>query len=230
MNPLHVFRDEHYICHNRARLAHFDSMGFNLNGKTVLEVGAGVGDHSEHLLLLGAILTITEPRLENLSILWERFPDKPVFQLDLNKPPKNFPFEFDFGYCYGTLYHLSDPIGALEFLSRICKTLLLETCVSYGGCQAINKCEELAENPIQSIDGGGCRPTRKWVYLELSKTYPFVYTVKTQPDHSEFPLVWDGHESDSGLKRAIFVASKERLLNPILVEGLVEKHDRYKPS
>src|SRR5438045_257276 len=42
-----------YQSHNIARLQHLDSLGLDLSGKRVLEVGAGVGDHTLFYLYRG---------------------------------------------------------------------------------------------------------------------------------------------------------------------------------
>ena len=46
---------------------------------------------------------------------------------------------FDIIYCYGLLYHVSDPEAALSAMAQRCKgMLLLETCVSFGSHEAVN--------------------------------------------------------------------------------------------
>ena len=58
-----------YIRHNARRLEHLASLGLPLHGKKVLEVGAGIGDHSSFYLDRGCEMLITEARPENLEIL-----------------------------------------------------------------------------------------------------------------------------------------------------------------
>ena len=46
---------------------------------------------------------------------------------------------FDVVYCYGLLYHLENPAAALSAMAARCRDLLLlETCVSFGGHDALN--------------------------------------------------------------------------------------------
>jgi len=104
--------------------------------------------------------------------------------------------------------------------------LLLETCVSYGEQEAVNRVQERAHAPSQALSGEGCRPTRKWVFNELKRHLPFVYATLTQPWHPEFPLDWTVSPPPDGLSRAIFVGSKIRLTNPLLAEGLPSRQRR----
>ncbi len=89
--------------------------------------------------------------------------------------PREFDERFDIIYCYGLLYHLQHPEEAIKFMAqRTGNLLLLETCVSFGDEEAINRVEEAAENPTQSYQGVGSRPTRSWVFHQLKRYLPHV--------------------------------------------------------
>jgi hypothetical protein len=103
--------------------------------------------------------------------------------------------------------------------------LLLETCVSFGAEEALNPCREDGNNPTQSISGGGCRPTRIWVYNQLQRHFEFVYLPITQPDHEEFPLDWTSPSSHP-FNRSIFIASRQKILNPLLTENIPWQQNR----
>lgn len=200
-----IFHDPHYLRHNDRRLRHLDTLDLLKPGMTVLEVGAGIGDHTKYLLSKGCLVTATEGRQENLDILRTTFPLIPTKLLDLNIANPPFESGFDVVCCYGTLYHLSRPDVGIEFMARHGKLMLLETCVSYGNDSSVCLCQENQKNPSQALYGIGCRPTRPWVFSELKKHYPFVYVTKTQPNHDEFPSDWT--VVSTGLHRAVFVAS-----------------------
>lgn len=208
------FQNEHYKQHNNQRIAHFNSLK---PGMTVLEVGAGIGDHTGNLLAAGCAVTATEVREENLNILKKRFPNVPckIINLDWSF---SLPRKYDLIYCYGTLYHLPNPADALKNLAVCGTSIIVETCVSYGNQLELNRCRE-DDAPTQSFYGTGCRPTRPWVFEELKKNWKYVYSTKTQPAHSEFPTDWT-KETNFGLHRAIFLASHKPTDNPEFVEGL----------
>lgn len=197
----------------------------------MLELGAGIGDHTPFFLERGCSVVVTEARDENIRILKERYPKLEVAYLNMDAP-RGFDELFDIIYCYGLLYHLEHPQQAIEFMAkRTGQLLLLETCVSFGGEEAINRVQEAAEDPTQSYQGVGSRPTRPWVFHQLKLSMPHVYVPLTQPDHEEFPIDWERPNLHAApLARSIFIASRVPLKNDLLVEQLLLKQTRWKPQ
>lgn len=210
------FQSDHYLRHNRCRLEHLAALGLPLRGRSVLEVGAGIGDHTCFYLDRGCSVAVTDVRPENLAILRERFAgrrDVEVLALDMDHP-HDLHRSFDVIHCYGLLYHLERPVRALDYMARHCGSLLLlETCVSYGEKPVLNPIAEPAQQFSQSVYGKGCRPARSWLWEKLREVMPYVYATATQPAHEEFPLDWTDARSDKvgALIRAIFVASRHDL-------------------
>jgi hypothetical protein len=229
-SPVHDFHSDQYLRHNARRLEHLASLRIPVAGLSVLEVGAGIGDHSHYYLDRGCNVTITEARSENLLYLRNRYPDCSVQFLDMEAPSHVEGSPFDVVHCYGLLYHLSKPRQALAFLSQNTnRMLLLETCVSFGDNEAMNLTGETQSDPTQAYSGTGCRPTRAWVFRELSGLFEYVYLPTTQPCHEEFPLDWTTPENHrAGLQRAVFIASRERLENEALSQSLVLQQTRQK--
>jgi SAM-dependent methyltransferase len=214
------FRSEEYLRHNQRRQEHLASLDLPLPGASVLEVGAGLGDHTGFFIDRGCRVTITEGRPENVEQVRRRYPELDVRLLDLDPPPVE-PIVVDVVYCYGLLYHLSDPSTALTFLARCTRELLLlETCVSFGDEEEVNPVSELPEVPSQALTGIGCRPTRPWIWARLAESFEHVYATATQPWHEQFPLDWSSPAPDAGLTRAVFVASRRPLDSPSLVDRL----------
>lgn len=222
--PEEQFHSERYLEHNKKRLEHLESLNIDFKGKAVLEVGAGIGDHTEFLLTRGCShIYVTEGRSENLDFLEKRYKnEKRVTVSALNlESPTDLDMGFDIIYCYGVLYHLSDPESVLKFLEKYTNgVFLLETCVSYNNKENINVCDENAEMFSQSVSGKGCRPGREWLFLELKKLFQYVYVPTTQPDHFEFPSNWDMETVPNNLSRAIFIASKFVIGNELLCDYL----------
>jgi hypothetical protein len=225
LSPIADFHSHHYLKHNQRRQEHLSTLGLNLVGKTVLEVGAGIGDHSTFFLDRQCLVTITEARQCNIDLLRQRYPAERVLYLDLDKPPSDFGEVFEIVYCYGTLYHLARPAEALKFMASLCtELLLLETCVASDEMGSINPVAEDPDSPSQAISGTGCRPSRQWVFAELKKLFPNAYIPITQPWHEEFPLNWNALGStpaqNNKLTRAIFIASRAELKNHQLVDNI----------
>lgn len=222
------FHSYQYQRHNQRRQEHLAGLGLNIHGSTVLELGAGIGDHTSFFIDRGCKVVSTEARQSNLEILRSRYPDIQARHLDCDNPDPAFNDRFDIVYCYGLLYHLNKPAEAIDFMSRWCKQmLLLETCVSFGEEELINYCSEDATNPTQALAGKGCRPTRRWVYNQLMKHFEFVYLPITQPSHEEFPVNWTVAPLPSRLTRAVFIGSRQKLYNELLIEEIPvqQKHE-----
>lgn len=189
---------------NKARIQHFDTLNLNLNKKTVLETGCGAkGDFTKHLLSLGAYVTVTDARKNIVQILTSTIKVK-GFVSNLNEE-RCLKGIYDYVFCYGTLYHLSNPVSALYTLSKSCKEgIIISTCVDPVKTQFVFENEN---DPTQSVDGLGFRPTRKWVMNELSNYFKYVYVSRKQPDHPEFPLDWSVSPKPNTLIRAVFIGS-----------------------
>ena len=226
-DPVSEFGSDHYTRHNQRRLEHLATLDLPLAGRSVIEVGAGIGDHTTFFLDRGCSVVTSEGRPGNVELLQRRYPSIPVRQLDLDDPDPEFREKAEVVYCYGTLYHLRRPAEALAFLAGCCTSLMLvETCVSFGDDERLVPAEEDASNPSQALLGVGSRPTRPWVHRRLSELFPFVYMPRTQPWHAEFPVDWTTPADSDGLIRAIFVASRTQLRNPLLTEEIPQHQAR----
>lgn len=218
-NPFTIektFFSSDYQLHNIARLKHLDSLGLDLYNKTVIEFGAGIGDHTYFYLLKNCEVLSTDARPELVKYIEKRFGNKTMvlnIETEINKIldlPK-----FDVIHCYGLLYHISNPEEFIRSLKGKGSLLIIETCVSSDSKPAGNYIiSEDKRDPTQAYSGKGSRPTREWIFDILKEIYPFVYLPKTQPNHTEFPKDWtiDSLNLQSDLKRAIFIAS-EKVLN-----------------
>jgi hypothetical protein len=224
MKPADTFWSPHYLRHNQRRQEHLASLRLPLAEQTVLEVGAGIGDHTSFFLDRRCTVVSTEPQEQNLAILRGRYPELDIRKLDLNTPPPD-PIEADIVYCYGVLYHLERPSTAIAYMADCAKKLLLlETCVAFGDRDEVLPFEERAGDPDNAVTGHGCRPTRSWVRRELATHFEHVYVPLSQPWHEEFPLNWSSPELEgNSLIRSVFIASRTPLTNDLLLDGLPDK-------
>jgi hypothetical protein len=100
--------------------------------------------------------------------------------------------------------------------------------VSFGSDEQINLIGEEINNPTQAVSGTGCRPTRLWVFTHLKKHFENVYVPRTQPNHAEFPIDWNEPASHrEGLSRAVFIASRTPIDNPLLSSRLLDRQSRH---
>jgi hypothetical protein len=227
--PVAYFHSNNYLHHSARKLEHLASLRIPVSGMTVLDVGAGIGLHSQYYIDRGCKTTITEARPEIIEYLKIRYPRDDVQFLDLEHPillPSN---PFAIVHCYGVLYHVGSPEETLTYLSQVCtRMLFLETCVSFGDQQEINITKEDKDNLTQSYSGKGCRPTRVWLFEKLRELFEYVYVPKTQPNHEEFPLDWTNPAKHGNrLSRAVFIASRESIDNPILSPTLLDRQIRH---
>ncbi|AZN38505.1 class I SAM-dependent methyltransferase [Paenibacillus albus] len=215
---------------NKARQDHLASLGLGLAYSSVLEVGSGVGWHTAFFERMSCSVLSTDARESNVNEHLRRYPYREVKVADLNVEGSHKAFgKFDIIYCYGTLYHLSNPSIGIKELANLCnKYLLIETCVSPVDNGEINLEAENKDNPNQSIDGTGCRPGRDWVIEELGKYFPYIYLSVSQPNDPDFPIDWP---VTNGVKnaRAIFVASREELSLQTLTPNLINNQSYLTP-
>ena len=77
------FTNDEYQRHNRRRQEHLASLALPLVNKTVLEVGAGIGDHTSFFLDRQCRVTVTDALDENLDYVRSRFPSVESRVMDL---------------------------------------------------------------------------------------------------------------------------------------------------
>jgi SAM-dependent methyltransferase len=225
-SPLDVFVTADALAINRARLRHLATLGLELSGKAVLEVGAGIGLHTSFFLERNCALTITDGNRENVEAIRQRFPGNDVRLLDLDRATDMAALgRFDIVYCYGTLYHLRHPDQALARLAAVCRgQILVETIVAPGAHAELHLVKEPPSSD-QAVGGVGCRPTRRWVFEALARHFGYAYATMTQPDHPDFETDWTLTRS-FGNMRAVFVGSRIPLVVPALTAQLPTRHRR----
>ncbi len=228
-SPFAMFLDADAVEINRARLEHLAALELDLSGKRVLEVGAGIGLHTEFFENLGCEVLCTDGNPSNVAEIVRRFPHRNVGVLDLDRDGDWSALgTFDIVYCYGTLYHLTDPEGSLRRLAALCTgQILVETVVVPGNHAELHHFQE-PRTPNQALGGLGTRPTRKWVMDALRRHFGHAYTTRTQPAYRDFVRDW-GRIDFIGNYRAVFVGSKIELSLPTLIDRVVERHENAPP-
>src|SRR5260370_2800998 len=129
-----------------------------IEGKSVLEVGAGIGLLTGFFEERGCKVLSTDARPDLLAEIKRRHPARKVATLDLEHPDGIGALgKFDVAFCYGTLYHLAAPELALEALSSVSDMILLETSLSSGDVDAA---PTVAASPAGGTRSRSRRPHR----------------------------------------------------------------------
>ena len=68
---------------------------------------------------------------------------------------------------------------------------------------------------------------RRWIVARLKRYFKYVYLPLTQPWHEEFPLDWSAGPSEKRLTRAVFIAARGPLSNPLLSETIPNRQVRH---
>lgn len=221
------FSSARYQRINEARLAHLASLAMDLEGRSVLELGAGPGDLTGFFVDRGCTITSVDARPENIDELTTRHPSVEGLVIDLDAPLEPLGRQFQVVFIYGLIYHLGNPGALLRWAAEHCSQLaLVSTCVSPGQGEELNPVAENAATGTQSASGKASRPTRGWVLAELNRHFAHAGICRTQPDHFEFPTDWDNaptaeSQNANGLCRAIFIGSNlaidERVFSPTIL-------------
>lgn len=216
---------------NRARLEHLASLGLPLQGRRVLDVGAGPGHLAQFFLQRGCDVVCLEGRAENLERMRELYPRLEIRLFDVERDDWSDLGRFDVVFCYGLLYHLEDPFRAIRQMASVCDDLLLVSTMVADHELPLVRMEEETAAYTQALRSVGCRPTPSFVTLAL-RTVGFeqVYAPLEPPDHPDFRFSWRNDLSsqrDGHLLRCVFVASRRPLENPALI-SLFQSADKVR--
>ena len=205
---------------NRARLDHLAGVGLSIDGRTALEVGAGVGRLSGFFLERGCRLVTIEARPENVDELRRRYPDVRSEVADVEDSLTALG-RFDIVFCYGTLYHLEGPVRTLRSMAEVCDDLLLIETVVCDSPLPVARLDDEYLSVNQALRGLAHRPSASYVALALNRIgFEHVYVAVQSPDFPDYvwtPSADSAFSRDGHLLRSVFVAAR----SPIVSAGLV---------
>ena len=188
--------------------------------KRILELGAGIGFFSKELAHQSKTLTVTEGRNSLVRVLQKnlkQYMNVEVFKVDVENP-EDLKYlrqreKVDTLFCYGLLYHLSNPEKFLLDISPLTNNLILETVVDYSSDNWISVKETPRANQAIHL---GCRPNPNWILNELKKYFRFVYVCHEVPDHPDF--LWKSISNPpTTTSRMIFVGTSDLLFSDTLL-------------
>ena len=239
MGGVQAFDSAQAIAINKARLEHLDSLQRSLEGKSVLDVGCGVGILSQFFIQRNCRVTCVDGRSENIRELKSRYPGLEAFVANIETEPLSAFGLFDVVFCYGLLYHLENPIAGLQNIASVCKDLLLlETVITDSAKPITTLVDEPPDAFNQSLGFLANRPSPAYVILALSRAgFQYFYATKKPPRYPDFIFEWQNnveYSRDGHLLRCVFIASRSPINNPnlaLLAEtSLTTKNrNRYAP-
>lgn len=216
-----IFDLDFYKEITNARLRHFESLALPLSGKSLIDVGCGVGRFSAFLAEQGADVFCVDGRVENVEKLREFYPSRKCAVVDVESTDLLEHGSFDVVFCYGLLYHLSDPYGFIKNASKICKEMMIiETCIMDAADPVVRLVQEDQQNATQALHPMGCRPSPSYVSacLKLSG-FEFIYKPVNLPEHPQFNYSLKNDYSylkQGHLIRDIFIASRNKISSNLL--------------
>lgn len=199
-------------------------MQLPIKQRSVLEIGAGIGDLSSFFLDAGCAVTSTEPRDDYIAVFRERYAVAALWPahrhsivhtgiegLDHSGVPRH-----DVVFCFGVLNELSHAQRALTILARYCSDfLIIESAVHSG--------EQLLDDVIFE-ENGWSLPTRVWLQHRLQESFQHVYSPLIQPNFDRYRCDWSASDNQRRQHRVIFVASHTPIDHALLIEGLPERY------
>ncbi len=211
-----VFDDAGAKAKYKAMLEHLASLNLPFQGKSVLEVGSGVGWHTYFFESRDCQVLCTDGRPENVEEHKSRFPHRRVELVDMDIAHSHDREKygcFNIVHCYSVLYHLQDPAQTISDLAAICDDfLIIETDVLKEDADRIEFRPTEPTIASQSIHGVRNVVGRPWLWRELKKHFPYIYCPITQPDHPDYPLRFPAPVNGKA-KKIIMIGSRINLSN-----------------
>lgn len=196
---------------NEARLTHLASLELPIDGRRVLEVGAGVGRLTGFFLDRGCLVVATEARSDNVAELRRRLPSVDAREADVEESLEDLG-RFDVVFCYGVLYHLESPLRALRNMAGVCDGLLLIETMVCDMRVPVLRLEDETTSVNQALRGLAHRPSPSYLALALNRVgFDHVYAATDPPNHPDYRFsCLDNLDTvrDGALLRAVFVASR----------------------
>jgi len=199
-----------------ARANHFRSLLLPVKGKKVIDVGCGIGRLSEMFDEQGCDVLCVDGRVDNINVLKKIYPRRKAVVLDIESDDFASLGSFDIVFCYGLLYHLSDPLGFIKKAYMVCNDMMIiETCVLDSERPEVILVEEDQSSETQTLHRFGCRPSPGYIIncIQLAG-FKHIYLPKKMPEHIEFQYKKSNDHSyikNGNLIRGIYIASNREI-------------------
>ena len=198
-----------------ARLEHLAALGLPVEGRSVIDVGSGIGRLSEFFAARGCDVLCVDGREDNIAQLRAQYPERRAAVVDVETDELVAHGSFDVVFCYGLLYHLSDPLAFLGRAATICRELMIvETCITDSEERVLFLVDD-PDDPTMSLSRVASRPSPAYVVASLRLSgFEHVYSPIRLPRHKDFEYERRNdmsHLRDGNAMRDVFVASRTAL-------------------
>lgn len=178
---------------------------------SALDVGCGLGHFSRFLADLNLRVVAIDAREENVQEAKRRNPDITFHVANAEEISAEQLETFDFVLCVGLVYHLENPFRAIRNLHELTKKVLFLESLTVPGPNPELRLIDENQGEDQGVNYVALCPTESCLVKLLYRSgFPFVYGLKTPPDH---PILFDENKRR---ERVMLVASKEELSIPTL--------------
>ncbi len=186
-----IFDQPHYSALNKAReeaLQQFlESVGKQLQLRSAVDVGCGVGYFSALLRTLRFDVLGLDGRRENLDEAEARVPGV-EFRLANAEDSRICSFgKFDLTLCFGLLYHLENPFAAIRNLFALTGKVAIVEGMCLPGSEPILGIRDEGPTEDQGLCHIALYPTENSLVKLLHRSgFPFVYRFRTPPAHQDY--------------------------------------------
>jgi ubiquinone/menaquinone biosynthesis C-methylase UbiE len=118
------FMCDGYFAQSRGAALFSNLLPKNISGKKVLEIGCGLGAHTEALCLLGAEVTSIDLAPTSIKVTKRRLSLKGLSANVIEVDAENLPFEdsyFDYVWSWGVIHHSPNTIQCAREIARVLK-------------------------------------------------------------------------------------------------------------
>lgn len=216
--PASSFDKPAYAEITEAQLKYLESLRLPVDGKSVIDLGCGVGRLSEHFVRRHCDVLCVDGREDNIKKLREFYPGRKAAVADVESERLSALGKFDIVFCFGLLYHLADELGFIKRAYAMCNEMMIvETCLTDAADPLVRLVKENASDVTQALSSIGSRPSPSYVTTCLRASgFPYVYVPTSLPKHPqyEYKLSNDLSYTKKGrLIRGIFIASKQAVIH-----------------
>jgi SAM-dependent methyltransferase len=186
-----IFDKSHYVPLNSARedvlRKLLKSLETEMQLKTAVDVGCGVGHFSALLQGLHFDVVGVDGRAENLEEARARVPGVEFRVSDAEDIGILTLGKFDLMLCFGLWYHLENPFVAVRNLFALTGKIAVMEGVCLPGAEAILEVRDEGPTEDQGLRHVALYPTENAMVKFLYRSgFPFVYRFRAAPDHPEY--------------------------------------------
>lgn len=211
MSDVRVFDEDHYQNLNSSRAVLLTQLlskfREQIDLRTALDVGCGLGYFSEYLHSLGFQVTSVDGREENIVEARRRHPGVVFVTQNAEDLPVERMGTFDLVLCFGLFYHLENPFRMIRSLQKLTGAILLLEGMCVPSKQAVMYLLDEPTSHDQGFDNVAFYPSESCLVKMLYRAgFPFVYELDRLPSDERY--------TSTALRkrlRTFIVASKVKL-------------------